>query len=140
MSMFKKIIAFIVIIGLAILAFLYFGTYSEGTRAGVIMKISKRGTIVKTWEGQMNLDTFGAVKDATNIVTETFTFSIEPGNQKLVDELNAAALSGERVNLKYIERYIKIFWRGDTKVFAVGVERASNVPAKDQEEKSFPRR
>jgi len=86
MSTFKKVIAAIVIIGLAILAFLYFGTYSEGTRAGIIMKISKRGAIVKTYEGQMNLETFGAVKDATNIVTETFTFSIERGNQALIDD------------------------------------------------------
>ena len=139
MSTFKKIIAFIVIIGLAILAFLYFGTFSEGTRAGIIMKISKRGAIVKTWEGQMNLETFGAVKDATNIVTETFTFSIERGSQELIDELNAAALSGERVNLKYIERYISVFWRGDTKVFAVGIERSAGTPQKDEDE-TFPRR
>ena len=139
MSTFKKIIAVIVIIGLAILAFLYFGTFSEGTRAGIIMKISKRGAIVKTWEGQMNLETFGAVKDATNIVTETFTFSIERGNQELIDELNAAALSGERVNLKYVERYITVFWRGDTKVFAVGVERANGTPQEDKED-TFPRR
>ena len=139
MSTFKKIIAFIVIIGLAILAFLYFGTYSEGTRAGIVMKISKRGAIIKTWEGQMNLETFGAVKDATNIVTETFTFSIERGNQVLIDELNAAALSGERVNLKYIERYINVFWRGDTKVFAVGLERGTGTPQKKEDE-TFPRR
>ena len=139
MSTFKKIIAFILIIGLAILAFLYFGTFSEGTRAGIIMKISKRGAIIKTWEGQMNLETFGAVKDATNIVTETFKFSIERGNQELIDELNAAALTGERVNLKYIERYINVFWRGDTKVFAVGLERGSGTPQKDKDE-TFPRR
>jgi len=139
MSTFKKVIAAIVIIGLAILAFLYFGTYSEGTRAGIIMKISKRGAIVKTYEGQMNLETFGAVKDATNIVTETFTFSIERGNQALIDELNAAALSGERVNLKYIERYINVFWRGDTKVFAVGIERGGGNQSKDKDA-SFPRR
>jgi len=139
MSTFKKIIAIIVVIGLAILAFLYFGTYSEGTRAGIIMKISKRGAIFKTWEGQMNLETFGAVKDATNIVTETFTFSIERGNQELIDELNSAALSGERVNLKYIERYISVFWRGDTKVFAVGIERGAGTPQEKTDE-TFPRR
>jgi hypothetical protein len=140
MSTFKKIIVFILIIGLAILAFLYFGTYSEGTRAGIIMKISKRGAVIKTWEGQMNLETFGAVKDATNIVTETFTFSIERGNQELVDELNDAALTGERVNLQYIERYIQVFWRGDTKVFAVGVERAASPQPAEKTDETFPRR
>jgi hypothetical protein len=104
------------------------------------MKISKRGVLIKTWEGQMNLETFGAVKDATNIVTETFTFSIERGNQALIDELNDAALTGERVNLQYIERYIKVFWRGDTKVFAIGVERAANPQVNGDKDKSFPRR
>ena len=140
MRTFKKILWFIVIVGLAVLAYLYFGTFSEGSRAGIIMKVSKRGVLFKTWEGQMNTETFGAVKDSKNIVTETFTFSVEKGNKELIDELNEAALSGERVNLKYIERFIKVPWRGDTKVFAVGVERADNpAPAKNHD-KTFPRR
>lgn len=135
MKMVKKILIVIVIIALAVMAFLYFGTYSEGTRAGIIMKVSKKGTIFKTWEGQMNLETFGAVK-TDNIVSETFTFSIEKGNQQLIDELNAAALSGDRVNLKYKERYIKVSWRGESKYFAVGVERGPSGSDKDEK---FPR-
>ncbi len=135
MKMFKKILIGIVIIALAVGAFLYWGTYSEGTRAGIIMKVSKKGTIFKTWEGQMNLETFGAVK-TDNIVSETFTFSIEKGNQQLIDDLNAAALSGDRVNLQYKERYIQVSWRGDSKYFATGVERSGNVPDKDEK---FPR-
>jgi hypothetical protein len=136
MKIIKKILLFIVIIALAVLAFLYFGTYSEGTRAGIIMKVSKKGTIFKTWEGQMNLETFGAVK-TDNIVSETFSFSIEKGNQQLIDDLNAAALSGDRVNLKYKQRYIKVAWRGESKYFAVGVERGAGGGT-DKEEK-FPR-
>lgn len=135
MNMIKKILLVIVILALAVLAFLYFGTYSEGTRAGIIMKVSKKGTIFKTWEGQMNLETFGAVK-TDNIVSEIFTFSIERGNQELIDALNAAALSGDRVNLKYIERYISVSWRGESKYFAVGVERG---PASSEKDEKFPR-
>ncbi len=136
MKMIKKILLVIVIIAIAIVAFLYFGTYSEGTRAGIIMKVSKKGTIFKTWEGQMNLETFGAVK-TDNIVSETFTFSIERGNQELIDALNAAALSGDRVNLKYIERYIKVSWRGESKYFAVDVERGP--ASSDDDDSKFPR-
>lgn len=136
MNMIKKILLVIVIIAIAVMAFLYFGTYSEGTRAGIIMKVSKKGTIFKTWEGQMNLETFGAVK-TDNIVSETFSFSIEKGNQELIDALNAAALSGDRVNLKYIERYIKVSWRGESKYFAVDVEQG---PGGDSEkDEKFPR-
>ena len=136
MKTLKKILIVIVIIALAIGAFLYFGTYSEGHRAGIVMKISSKGTMFKTWEGQMNLETFGAIK-TDNIVSEIFSFSIEDGNQELIDELNAAALSGDRVNLHYIERYITVFWRGETKYFAIGVERSSNNQEKDER---FPRR
>ncbi|MEZ5195992.1 MAG: hypothetical protein R2764_06220 [Bacteroidales bacterium] len=135
MKTLKKILIGILIIGLAIIAFLYFGIYSEGHRAGIIMKISKKGTIFKTWEGQMNLETFGAVK-TDNIISETFTFSIEKGNQDLIDELNAAALSGNRVNLKYKERYIQVPWRGDSKYFAIGVDRG---PGGSDKENKFPR-
>ena len=139
MKTLKKILIVIVILALAIGAFLYFGTYSEGHRAGIIMKVSKKGTIFKTWEGQMNLETFGAIK-TDNIVSEIFSFSIEDGNQDLIDELNAAALSGERVNLKYIERYIKVSWRGETKYFAIGVETATSSQGEKEEDKRFPRR
>lgn len=136
MNMIKKILLVIVIIAIAVVAFLYFGTYSEGSRAGIIMKVSKKGTIFKTWEGQMNLETFGAVK-TDNIVSETFTFSIEKGNQELIDALNAAALSGDRVNLKYIERYINVSWRGESKYFAVDVERGP--ASSDDDDAKFPR-
>ncbi len=137
----KKIGLGILVIILGIFLFLYFGTFSEGTRAGIIMKISKKGVVFKTWEGQMNLQTFGAVKDPNNIISETFTFSIDGGDQELIDNLNAAALSGERINLHYIERYVGIPWRGDTKVFAVEVEmQKGDSPPKKENPDNFPLR
>ena len=139
MKTLKKILILIIIVALGVMAFLYFGTYSEGSRAGIIMKVSKKGVVFKTWEGQMNLETFGATK-SSNMISETFSFSIEKGNQKLFDELNAAALSGDRVNLKYIERYIKVSWRGDTKYFAVGVERSANNQDNKEAGERFPLR
>lgn len=137
----KKFGIIVLLILIAVLAFLYYGTYSEGTRAGIIMKVSKRGAIFKTWEGQMNLQTFGAIKDPNNIISETFTFSVERGNDALIEKLNKAALSGKRVNLKYIERYITVFWRGDTRVFAIDVEtQAGTAEAEAEAESSFPLR
>lgn len=137
MKMIKKILIVVLILALAVGAFLYFGTYSEGSRAGIVMKVSKKGTIFKTWEGQMNLETFGAIK-TENIISETFTFSIEGGNQDLIDQLNAAALAGERINLQYVERYIQVPWRGETKHFAIGVERSNS--SGDKDDGKFPRR
>ncbi len=135
----KKVLLVIVIVGLGIIAFLYFGKYSEGTRAGIIMKVSKKGAIFKTWEGQMNLETFGAISKTSNLVNETFTFSIEKGNTSLIESLNDAALSGERVNLKYYERYMKVPWRGDTKFFATDVDFGSAKQSKDDKSSKFPR-
>ena len=92
------------------------------------------------------LQTFGAIKDPNNIISETFTFSIERGNDELVDKLNKAALSGKRVNLIYIERYIKVFWRGDTKVFAIDVDmqedsnNTNNEEAEEEKPDNFPLR
>lgn len=137
MKTLKKIVLIILIVGLGTITFLYFGTYSEGARAGIIMKVSKKGVIFKTYEGQMNLETFGAMK-SNNIVSETFNFSVEDGNQQLIDDLNAAALSGNRVNLKYKQRYLQVFWRGETKYFAIEVEQNENSE-KDEKKARFPR-
>ena len=126
MRLVKKILIAIVVIVIGVFAFFYFGKFSEGYRSGKVMKVSKRGVIFKTWEGQMDLQTFGAVRDNKNMVTETFKFSVED-NPQLIKELEDAALAGERVNLHYYERYIKVLWRGDTKVFVNGIERPNDA-------------
>jgi len=138
----KKVGLGIAAILIGFLLFMYYGTFSEGTRAGIIMKVSKKGVMFKTWEGQMNLQTFGAVKDPNNIISETFTFSIDGSDEDLIKRLNGAALSGERINLHYIERYIGVPWRGDTKIFAVEVEMQKGEQSKQEEEKpdNFPLR
>ena len=125
----KKIITWvlsIVIIGAVIVfSFLYWGVYDEGVRAGIVLRISKKGVIFKTYEGQLNLETFGALKGAHPIM-ESFDFSVEKDDQPTIKELESVALSGERVNLHYVKRY-KIFpWRGDTKYFVTKVERIGN--------------
>lgn len=125
----KKIITWIlsiVIIGAVIVfSFFYWGVYDEGVRAGVVLRISKKGIIFKTYEGQLNLETFGALKGAHPIM-ESFDFSVEKDDQATIKELESVALSGERVNLHYLKRY-KIFpWRGDTKYFVTKVERIGN--------------
>ncbi|MCS7017971.1 MAG: hypothetical protein RMJ87_01890 [Cytophagales bacterium] len=36
--------------------FAYFASYSEGYRVGKVMKISRKGVLFKTWEGQLNVE------------------------------------------------------------------------------------
>ncbi|MDA8595833.1 hypothetical protein N9L20_05060 [Flavobacteriaceae bacterium] len=96
--------------------------YSDGFRSGRVVKVSKRGAIFKTIEGQLNIDTFGALKDK-NQFSQTFMFTVESGNDELVEELRQASLSGQIVNIYYQEKYIKFSWRGDTKYFVYKVDR-----------------
>jgi hypothetical protein len=109
------------LIGLFVLA--YFGIYDEGIRAGNVVRISKKGIIFKTYEGQLNLQSFGALKGTSPFV-ETFDFSVANNKTEVIKELEAVALTGERVNLHYIKRYNVFPWRGDTKYFIISVERA----------------
>lgn len=118
-----KRIFLIAIIGvIAVFSFSYWGTYSEGVRSGMVVKISKKGWVFKTYEGQLNLQTFGANK-SPNLVSESFEFSVESDQDAVIKALEEASLSGERVSLKYEERLAKFFWRGDTKYFVTEVER-----------------
>lgn len=127
MKTFGIILAIIVIVLLAISTFFYFGVYDEGIRAGTVVRISKKGVVFKTYEGQLNLQSFGALKNASPFI-ETFDFSVEKSRPEVVRELEAVALSGERVNLHYIKRYMKFPWRGETKYYITSVERVGERP------------
>jgi hypothetical protein len=124
---FRNLLILILILIIGIFAISYFGIYDEGVRAGNVVRISKKGMAFKTFEGQLNLQSFGALKGTTPF-SETFDFSVENGNAQVIRELEAVALSGERVNLHYIKRYVRFPWRGDTKYFITSVEREGERP------------
>jgi len=123
---FKKSLLIIILVLAALVCFLYFGKYDEGIRAGTIVRVSKKGVIFKTYEGQLNLQTFGAMKDSSPFM-ETFEFSVEGKNNRIVEELEATSLTGERVNLHYMKRYAIFPWRGKTKYFITEVERIGDI-------------
>jgi hypothetical protein len=118
--------------GTATVSFLYFGVYSEGVRAGTVIKLSRKGVAFKTWEGQLNIRSFGAVSSNNNL-SEIFEFSISSDQESIIQALQDVSLSGERVNLHYIERYRKLSWRGSTRYFITKVERTpQKVPAEER--------
>ena len=129
----KKVIAILVVIILAVMAFFYFGTYSEGTRAGTIIKVSKRGTIFKTYEGQLNVNAFGAVKGKGGL-NESFEFSV-PKDQELIDKVDG--LIGQPVRLSYKEKYFLFPWLGETKYLVTDVE--LNEDGSDSNSDKYPR-
>ena len=110
----KKVFAIIIISILALFsiwyAFVYFVTYSEGTRSGELIKFSNKGVVFKTWEGEISQGISGA---------QIFSFSVEDKDDELIKKLEA--LQGRYVKVGYKERYAKITWLGDTKYFITEV-------------------
>ncbi|MBX7124997.1 MAG: hypothetical protein K1X47_04840 [Cyclobacteriaceae bacterium] len=121
----RRILLTGLLLGLTAGAFLYFGTYEDGVRAGTIIRISEKGILFKTFEGQLNLETFGSLKNVTPI-KETFEFSVESDQTEVIKALQEVALSGERVNVHYVKRYITAPWRGETKYFVTAIERGKH--------------
>jgi hypothetical protein len=128
---FRNLLIILLVLVAGTFTLLYFGIYDEGVRAGNVVRISKKGVIFKTYEGQLNLQSFGALKNASPFA-ETFDFSVEKTKPEVIRELEAVALSGERVNLHYIKRYSKFPWRGETKYFILSVEREGERPFEEK--------
>jgi hypothetical protein len=89
----------------------YYVPYSEGVRSGELIKISRKGVLVKTWEGEISQGISGA---------QIFSFSIEDNEKKVISDLQS--LQGNYVKVFYKERYKSIFWLGDTVYFITKVE------------------
>ena len=87
-------------------------SYSEGERVGFLQKVSYKGWICKTWEGELSLV---AIPGA---VPEKFLFSVR--DDAVAQQLNAVA--GKRVTLQYEQhRGLPTSCFGDTDYFVVGV-------------------
>jgi len=122
---FKRLLIIIGIVLIALFSVLYWGTYESGLMAGKVLRISEKGLIFKTYEGKLSLETFGALKGVSPIA-ETFDFSVHKRDTLVINSLQQVSLSGERVNLHFTKRYMRFFWRGDTKYFVTKVERSPN--------------
>ncbi len=136
-SFFRKILAIAILIFIGVVLFLYYANISDGTRAGVVVKISKRGAIFKTLEGQLDIGSFGAVQDK-NQLSQTFNFSVEKGDEHIYKELEEASLTGERIQIRYKEKYAVLPWRAETTYFVYEVVRSDNPSKPDISNRDFP--
>jgi hypothetical protein len=113
-SSFKK---YLIIVSLGILLILsgwmyysYWFVYSEGTRVGILYKFSKKGTIFKTYEGEMLLPGIGNKKAGIgNMTTNNFLFSVD--DEVLAKKL--MTLQGMELELHYKNFNKSLPWRGD---------------------------
>ena len=101
----------ILIVFVIYIVFIYFVTFSEGYRAGELIKISKRGLLFKTWEGRLSQ---GVSEE------QQFNFSVQKSDTEVLEKLKE--FQGKRVKVTYIERFSTFFWLGDTKYYVKEVE------------------
>ncbi|MBL8328988.1 MAG: hypothetical protein JNJ71_09070 [Rubrivivax sp.] len=108
----------------AALAVLYFfialnWSYSSGERAGWVQKLSKKGWICKTWEGEL------ALVSLPGSAVEKFYFTVH-------DDETAAKITrlvGRRVSLHYEEKVgLPTNCFGETRHFVTGVMEAPDIP------------
>ena len=124
MSKFKKILfklsLIVVVLLIAVFLFFNFANFSSGYRAGVPIKVSRKGVLFKTWEGQLNIG--GLTNSDQGAIPTTWEFSIDSDNVEVREKIEEAITKGKRVKLSYEEKFVKFFWKGDTKYFAKEVE------------------
>lgn len=86
--------------------------YSEGERAGYVQKLSNKGWICKTWEGELALVTMPGA------IPEKFNFTVS--DDATAGRINAMA--GKRVVLQYEQhKFIPSSCFGETEYFVIGV-------------------
>src|SRR5580765_5769888 len=89
-------------------------TYASGERAGYVQKISKKGWVCKTWEGEL------AMANLPGTMPQIFSFTVRNDSVAHVIEQNA----GKQVSLTYQQhRGVPTSCFGETEYFVTGVHR-----------------
>jgi hypothetical protein len=118
----RLFIGIIVLIVLAIgFTFIAFNlSYSKGERAGTISKFSEKGYVFKTFEGELNVGGFSG--NTGNLVPQIWAFSVEGSNAEIAKIIEDAMATGNRVRVKYEQKYFTLPWKGETEYFVTEVE------------------
>lgn len=111
-----KKFAFISLTILIVSWFIYFFicgmTYSEGTRSGVLTKVSKKGYVFKTFEGELNV---GGLNQGDGTIMPASIFKFSVASEDIYNQLEKE--QGKKVVLHYKERIKSFFWQGETNYF-----------------------
>lgn len=86
-------------------------SYSSGTRTGVVIKLSQKGYIFKTYEGELNLGGLSE-GDGTLMPTRIWKFSVQRNNTAVYDAITRS--EGKHVRLYYKEVLKNFFWQSET--------------------------
>lgn len=81
--------------------------YSEGTRIGVVTKLSYKGLFWKSWEGTLNQGGTKIESDGqgnSQVVANAIDFNVS--DPEVIEQLKSAASSGSRVEIHYNEWFM----------------------------------
>jgi hypothetical protein len=120
--MLRSIFVFIGVVLLGAVAWVWLTlnwSYSTGERAGYIQKMSRKGWLCKTWEGEVAMVTMpGAIPDRCE-------FSVR--EEEVATKINA--LAGQRVVLSYEQhKFIPTNCFGETEYFVTDVRVVNEQP------------
>ena len=109
-------------------------TYSEGERAGYVQKLSSKGWLCKTWEGEIAMVTMPGA------IPEKFQFTVR--DSAVASKIND--LAGKRVVLSYQQhKFIPSSCFGETEYFVTAIrevpDQSSAPPAALQGQLQAPR-
>jgi hypothetical protein len=115
----RKILTFIVLligIGFAgYFAFIYYVSVSDGIRSGELIRLSHKGVVIKTWEGELSQGISGA---------QIFKFSVLDSDKEVIEKLQE--FQGQYVKLTYEEKYRTFFWWGETRYFIKTIKKENS--------------
>jgi hypothetical protein len=89
-------------------------TYSEGERTGTVTKLSHKGLLLKTWEGELNM---GGLEVGGK--SSVWQFSVD--DPAIIEDIKKAQRAGGRWTLKYRQQAMKQSWKGSTDYFITEV-------------------
>jgi hypothetical protein len=117
----RIVAAIIVAVALAVAGYfwvVFAWSYSTGERVGWVQKLSKKGWICKTWEGELTMISMPGA------VPEKFPFTVR--DDAVADQMNR--LMGKRVALHYEEKVgLPTSCFGDTRYFVTRVTEVQDV-------------
>lgn len=118
----KRILVLVGLIIIVLMALAVFSNYSNGYRSGIIMKMSRKGYVIKTYEGQLNTGGFSGDVSGGDMTSMIWNFSVRASDKNVIQKIEEAVDKGKRVKLYYKEKYFTIPFWGDTKYFVDSVQ------------------
>ncbi|CAN1566123.1 hypothetical protein MCETHM1_02915 [Flavobacteriaceae bacterium] len=97
-------------------AFIYYVPVSEGIRSGELIRLSHKGVVIKTWEGELSQGISGA---------QIFKFSILDSDKEVIETMKT--LQGQYVKLTYVEKYRTFVWWGETRYFIKTIQKEKSL-------------